>query len=122
MRFKSSLALAAAGLVIAAVPAAAAGNKISLGDDYYNPGIKTVSKGTRVVWVNNGRSAHTVTTAGWSSTVGRGRALGERLAERLHGGTFAWRLLGTDRPLWASARPRQGPGRQSQPTRRSWCP
>ena len=73
MRFKSSLALAAAGLVIAAVPAAAAGNKISLGDDYYNPGLKTVSKGTRVVWVNNGGSAHTVTTAGWSRTLQPGQ-------------------------------------------------
>jgi plastocyanin len=73
MRFKSSLALAAAGLVIAAVPAAAAGNKISLGDDYYNPGVKTVSKGTRVVWVNNGRDAHTVTTAGWSRTLQPGQ-------------------------------------------------
>ena len=73
MRFKSSLALAAAGLVIAAVPAAAAGNKISLGDDYYNPGLKTVSKGTRVVWVNNGSSAHTVTTAGWSRTLQPGQ-------------------------------------------------
>ena len=73
MRFTSSLALAAAGLVIAAVPAAAAGNKISLGDDYYNPGTKTVSKGTRVVWVNNGSSAHTVTTAGWSRTLQPGQ-------------------------------------------------
>ena len=73
MRFKSSLALAAAGLVIAAVPAAAAGNKISLGDDYYNPGTKTVSKGTRVVWVNNGRDAHTVTTRGWSRTLQPGQ-------------------------------------------------
>ena len=73
MRFKSSLALAAAGLVIAAVPAAAAGNKISLGDDYYNPGLKTVSKGTRIVWVNNGSSAHTVTTAGWSRTLQPGQ-------------------------------------------------
>ena len=73
MRFKSSLALAAAGLVIAAVPAAAAGNKISLGDDYYNPGLKTVSKGTRVVWVNNGSSPHTVTTAGWSRTLQPGQ-------------------------------------------------
>ena len=66
MHLKSSLALAAAGLVIAAVPAAAAGNQISLGDDYYNPGTKTVSKGTRVVWVNNGHSPHTVTATGWS--------------------------------------------------------
>ena len=74
MHFKSSVALAAAGLVLAAVPAYAAGNRISLGDDYYNPGTKTVSKGTRVVWVNNGNSAHTVTTAGWSKTLNPGQS------------------------------------------------
>jgi len=73
MHFKSAVALAAAGLVFAAVPAYAAGNRISLGDDYYNPGTKTVSKGTRVVWVNNGRDAHTVTTAGWSKTLNPGQ-------------------------------------------------
>jgi plastocyanin len=73
MHFKSSVALAAAGLLVAAVPAAAAGNRISLGDDYYNPGVKTVSKGTRVVWVNNGRDAHTVTTAGWSRRLNPGQ-------------------------------------------------
>ena len=74
MHFKSSVALAAAGLILAAVPAAAAaGNRVSLGDDYYNPGLKTVSKGARVTWVNNGRDAHTVTTAGWSKTLNPGQ-------------------------------------------------
>jgi plastocyanin len=74
MHFKSSVALAGAGLILAAVPAtAAAGNRISLGDDYYSPGTKTVSKGTRVVWVNTGREAHTITTAGWSKTLKPGQ-------------------------------------------------
>ena len=63
---KSTIGLAAAGLLLAAVPAYAAGNRVSLGDDYYNPKVKTVSKGTRVVWVNNGDDAHTVTTRNWS--------------------------------------------------------
>jgi plastocyanin len=67
MHYKSSVALAAAGLLLAAVPAtAAAGNRINVGDDYYNPGVKTVSKGARVVWVNVGDDAHTVTTRAWS--------------------------------------------------------
>jgi plastocyanin len=72
MHFKSSVALAAAGLLLAAVPAAAAGNRISVGDDYYSPGTKTVSKGTRVVWVNNGSDPHTVSTAAWSRRLNPG--------------------------------------------------
>jgi plastocyanin len=76
MRYKSSLALAAAGLLLAAVPASAAGTRVSIGDDYYNPGVKTVSKGTRVVWVNNGRDAHTVTTANWSRRLSPGERYG----------------------------------------------
>jgi plastocyanin len=76
MLFKSSVGLAAASLLLAAVPAYAAGNRISLGDDYYNPRVKTVSKGTRVVWVNNGRDAHTVTTANWSRTLRPGERYG----------------------------------------------
>ena len=74
MHFKSSIALAGGGLLLAAVPAAAAaGNRVSLGDDYFSPGVKTVTKGTRVVWVNNGSSAHTVTTAGWSKRLAPGQ-------------------------------------------------
>jgi len=76
MHFKSSVALAAAGLLLAAVPAAAAGNRISVGDDYYSPGTKTVSKGTRVVWVNNGSDPHTVTTAAWSTRLDPGERYG----------------------------------------------
>jgi plastocyanin len=76
MHFKSSVALAAAGLIFAAVPAYAAGNRISLGDDYYNPGVKTVTKGTRVVWVNNGSSPHTVTTSAWSRRLDPGERYG----------------------------------------------
>ena len=76
MHFKSALALAVAGLLFAALPAYAAGNRISIGDDYYNPGVKTVSKGTRVVWVNNGRDAHTVTTGSWSRRLAPGERYG----------------------------------------------
>jgi plastocyanin len=76
MLLKSSIALTAASLLLAAVPAHAAGNRISLGDDYYNPKVKTVSKGTRVVWVNNGSDAHTVTTANWSRRLAPGERYG----------------------------------------------
>lgn len=61
-----SIALASAGVLLAAVPASAAGSRVAVGDDYYNPAVKTVTKGTRVVWVNVGNEPHTVTTRGWS--------------------------------------------------------
>ena len=76
MLLKSSIALTAASLLLAAVPAHAAGNRISLGDDYYNPKVKTVSKGTRVVWINNGRDPHTVTTATFSRRLDPGERYG----------------------------------------------
>lgn len=72
MLFKSTIALAAASLLLAAVPAHAAGSRISVGDDYYSPRVKTVSKGTRVVWINYGSDPHTVTTANWSARLDPG--------------------------------------------------
>jgi plastocyanin len=73
MLFKTSIALAAAGLVLAALPASAAGNRINVRDDYFQPGVRTVTKGTRVVWVNVGSSPHTVTTNGWSRNLNPGQ-------------------------------------------------
>jgi hypothetical protein len=71
---KSTIGLAAAGLLLAAVPAYAAGNRVSLGDDYYNPKVKTVSKGTRVVWVNTAttptRSPRATGRDGWTRASG----------------------------------------------------
>jgi len=90
MRFKF-LTVLAAGLLLAAVPAYAtgihdsqsatapayaAGSRVSVGDDYYSPRLKVVSRGTRVVWVNNGSSSHTVTTAAWSTTLSPGERYG----------------------------------------------
>jgi plastocyanin len=81
MLLKTSIALTTAGLLLAAVPVAvvpayAAGNRVSIGDDYYNPKVKTVSKGTRVVWVNVGDSSHTVTTRAWSRRLDPGERYG----------------------------------------------
>ena len=73
MLLKTSIALAAAGLVLAAVPASAAGNRINVRDDYFQPGVRTVTKRTRVVWVNVGSSPHTVTTSGWSRNLNPGQ-------------------------------------------------
>jgi plastocyanin len=73
MLLKTSIGLAAAGLVLAALPASAAGNRVNIGDDYFRPGVKTVTKGTRVVWVNTGSSPHTVTTNGWSHNLNPGQ-------------------------------------------------
>jgi plastocyanin len=76
MLFKTSIGLALAGLVLAvlaALPASAAGNRINVRDDYFQPRAKTVTKGTRLVWVNVGSSPHTVTTSGWSQTLNPGQ-------------------------------------------------
>jgi plastocyanin len=70
---KRTIALASAGLLLAAVPAtAAAGTRINVDDDYFSPRTKTVAKGTRVVWVNIGDDEHTVTTRRWSRTLSPG--------------------------------------------------
>jgi plastocyanin len=61
-----SIALAAAGLLLAALPAAAAPTTIRVGDDFYRPRVATVAKGSRVIWVNRGEDPHTVTTHAWS--------------------------------------------------------
>jgi plastocyanin len=72
MLFRSSIALAAAGVLLAAVPASAAGNRVAVHDDFYKPRVKTVAKGTRVVWVNVGSSPHTVTTRAFSRALDPG--------------------------------------------------
>ncbi len=79
--FVRTIALASAGLLLAAVPAAAAGTRVDVGDDYFSPGVKTVSKGTRVVWVNIGSDAHTVTTRNWSRRLDPGERYA-RVAKR----------------------------------------
>jgi plastocyanin len=76
MLLKTSIGLATAGLVLAAlpaVPASAAGNQVGIYDDYYRPRIKTVARGTRVVWVNHGSDPHTVTTSAWSRRIDPGQ-------------------------------------------------
>ena len=68
-----SIGLVTASLLLVAVPASAAGSRVAMGDDFYRPGVKTVAKGTRVVWVNVGNSPHTVTTRGWSRNLNPGQ-------------------------------------------------
>ena len=68
-----TIALTCAGVLLVAAPATAAGNRVAVGDDYFRPGVKTVAKGTRVVWVNTGSSPHTVTTRGWSHNLNPGQ-------------------------------------------------
>ena len=81
MLLKTTIGLTAAGLMLAAVPVAsvpayAAASRVAIGDDYYNPRVKTVSRGTRVVWVNVGNSSHTVTTRRWSRRLDPGERYG----------------------------------------------
>ena len=77
-----SLALALAGLVLAALPAAAAPITIRVGDNVFRPGVQAVDRGTRVIWVNRGHANHTVTTRRWSVVL----SPGERYSRRITGG------------------------------------
>lgn len=77
-----SLALASAGVILAAVPASGVSSTISMRDDVFKPGVRSVTKGTRVVWVNRGRSNHTVTTKRWSVVLNPG----ERYSRRVNHG------------------------------------
>jgi plastocyanin len=77
-----SLTLAAAGVLLAAVPASAATTTIAMRDDVFRPGVRTVAKGTKVVWVNRGRDNHTVTTRKFSVVLNPG----ERYSRRVHHG------------------------------------
>ena len=74
-----SLALAAAGVILAAVPASAASTTIAVRDDVFKPGVRSVAKGTRVVWVNRGRDNHTVTTKRWSVVLNPGERYSRRV-------------------------------------------
>ncbi len=74
-----SFALASASLVLVALPASAETTTVAIGDDYFRPGVRTVVKGTRVVWVNRGRHDHTVTTRRWSVSLSPGERYGRRV-------------------------------------------
>jgi plastocyanin len=77
-----SVVLSGAALVLTAIPASAAVSSIGVGDNYFHSSVKTVSPGTRVVWVNHGNRYHTVTTRGWSVVL----RPGERYSRRVHHG------------------------------------
>jgi plastocyanin len=74
-----SLALAVAAMLLVALPASAATTTVTMGDDYFKARVKTVAKGTRVVWVNRGRHDHTVTTRRWSVVLDPGERYGRRV-------------------------------------------
>jgi plastocyanin len=73
-----SLALASAGLMLAALPASAASTTIGVRDNYFDPSVKTVTQGTRIVWVNRGHRYHTVTTRNWSVVLSPGERYSRR--------------------------------------------
>jgi plastocyanin len=77
-----SLALAVAGVLLTALPAFSATTTIGMGDNYFQPGVRSVVKGTRLVWVNRGDRDHTVTTRNWSVRL----KPGERYSRRVHRG------------------------------------
>lgn len=74
-----SMALASAGLLLAAVPASAGTTTVAMRDNYFRPDVKVVAQGTRVVWVNRGHNRHTVTTRRWSVVLEPGERYGRRV-------------------------------------------
>jgi plastocyanin len=71
MLLKTTIALTASGLLLAAVPVAvapayAAPARVAVKDDFFDPKVKTVRRGATVLWVNVGGDSHTVTTRRWS--------------------------------------------------------
>jgi len=74
-----SVVLSCAALVLTAIPASAAITSVSVGDNYFSSAVKTVSRGTRVVWVNRGHRYHTITTRGWSVVLRPGERYSRRV-------------------------------------------
>ncbi len=62
---RKRLAVAAATVVavaaVASGPAAGAGSKVTVGNNFFKPKSKTVSKGSTVTWVWKGGTSHNVT-------------------------------------------------------------
>ncbi len=81
------------GLVLAASltpgPASAAGNKVSIGDNFFTPKRITIDAGERVKWTNNGQETHTTTskTGLWDKTVVPGDTVGKRFKKE---GTYRY--------------------------------
>jgi plastocyanin len=73
-----SLGLAVVGLLLCALPASAA-TTVSVRDDYFQPRLVSVAKGSRVVWVNRGSDPHTITTPAWSVRLAPGQSYGRRI-------------------------------------------
>jgi plastocyanin len=67
-----AMALASAGVLLAALPASAAPVKVRVGDDWFRPRVAEVPTGTRVLWVNVGDDDHTVTTRNWNRVLNPG--------------------------------------------------
>jgi plastocyanin len=88
MMLLRATALASAAVMLAALPASAASTTIAVRDDYFKPRVKTVAKGTRVVWVNRGEDDHTVTTRRWNVVLNPG----ERHVRRVRRG-FRYRCV-----------------------------
>ena len=80
------LALAAS---LAPGPAVAAGNRVSIGDNFFQPRRITIEAGERVKWVNNGEETHTTTskTGLWDKTVDPGDTAGKKFRKK---GTYRY--------------------------------
>lgn len=71
------------GVLSMAPPAAAATRKVTVLDNFFQPGTRVVQKGTRVRWVNQGDVRHSSTSVGglWDSTMDPGQAFPRRFGK-----------------------------------------
>jgi plastocyanin len=86
------LLILAAALVAAAVvalPAAAGTTTVKIGDNFFSPKTKTVSRGTTVKWVFKGKVAHNVTvTKGTVKFHSTTKSSGSYSHKMTRGGTY----------------------------------
>ena len=81
------------GLALAASltpgPASAAANKVTIGDNFFQPKRITINAGERVKWINNGAETHTTTSKKglWDKTVPPGETAGKKFKKE---GTYRY--------------------------------
>ncbi|MGH9168952.1 MAG: cupredoxin domain-containing protein, partial [Acidimicrobiia bacterium] len=71
------------GALVTAPPAVAATRKVTVFDNFFQPGRRVVQKGTRVRWVNQGDDRHSTTSVRglWDSTLDPGQAFPRRFGK-----------------------------------------
>lgn len=68
-------------------PKATVTKTVVMKGDYFNPKTITISKGTKVKWVNKGQAAHTTTGPGWDKALSPGQSYAKTFKKT---GTFKY--------------------------------